>query len=140
MPVPATIDVVSSKEEMKAGDRLLPEPPREYRSYVPHAPDLPVEARVVLVHGNSVRYAGQNQIVVINKGLRDGIEHGHVLSVLTTGPRLVDKTDKARSVIQLPDEHNGVAMVFRMFERVSYALVMESATPIQVGDKLVNPN
>ena len=140
LPVPATIDVVSSKEEMKAGDRLLPEPPREYRSYVPHAPDLPVEARVVLVHGNSVRYAGQNQIVVINKGLRDGIEHGHVLSVLTTGPRLVDKTDKARSVIQLPDEHNGVAMVFRMFERVSYALVMESATPIQVGDKLVNPN
>ena len=140
MPVPATIDVVSSKEEMRAGDRLLPEPPREYRSYVPHAPDLPVEARVVLVHGNSVRYAGQNQIVVINKGLRDGIEHGHVLSVLTTGPRLVDKTDKARSVIQLPDEHNGVAMVFRMFERVSYALVMESATPIQVGDKLVNPN
>ena len=125
---------------MKVGDRLLPEPPREYRSYVPHAPDLPVEARVVLVHGNSVRYAGQNQIVVINKGLRDGIEHGHVLSVLTTGPRLVDKTDKARSVIQLPDEHNGVAMVFRMFERVSYALVMESATPIQVGDKLVNPN
>ena len=107
---------------------------------MPHAPDLPVEARVVLVHGNSVRYAGQNQIVVINKGLRDGIEHGHVLSVLTTGPRLVDKTDKARSVIQLPDEHNGVAMVFRMFERVSYALVMESATPIQVGDKLVNPN
>ena len=140
MPVPATIDVVSSKEEMKAGDRLLPKPPREYHSYVPHAPDLPVEARVVLVHGNSVRYAGQNQIVVINKGLRDGIEHGHVLSVLTTGPRLVDKTDKARSVIQLPDEHNGVAMVFRMFERVSYALVMESATPIQVGDKLVNPN
>ena len=140
LPVPATIDVTSSKEEMKAGDRLLPEPPREYRSYVPHAPDLPVEARVVLVHGNSVRYAGQNQIVVINKGLRDGIEHGHVLSVLTTGPRLVDKTDKARSVIQLPDEHNGVAMVFRMFERVSYALVMESATPIQVGDKLVNPN
>ena len=140
LPVPATIDVVSSKEEMRAGDRLLPEPPREYRSYVPHAPDLPVEARVVLVHGNSVRYAGQNQIVVINKGLRDGIEHGHVLSVLTTGPRLVDKTDKARSVIQLPDEHNGVAMVFRMFERVSYALVMESATPIQVGDKLVNPN
>ena len=139
LPVPATIDVVSSKEEMKAGDRLLPEPPREYRNYVPHAPDIPVDARVVLVHGNSVRYAGQNQIVVINKGLRDGIEHGHVLALQSTGPRMVDKTDKSRSVIQLPDERNGVAMVFRMFERVSYALVMEITNPVQVGDKLVNP-
>ncbi len=140
LPVPATIDVVSSKEEMRPGDRLLPEPPREYRSYVPHAPDIPVEARVVLVHGNSVRYAGQNQIVVINKGLRDGIEHGHVLSLMSTGPRLVDKTDQSRPVMQLPDERNGVAMVFRLFERVSYALVMEVDRPEQVGDKLVNPN
>ncbi len=140
LPVPATIDVVSSKEEMRAGDRLLPEPPREYRSYVPHAPDLPVEARVVLVHGNSVRYAGQNQIVVINKGLRDGIEHGHVLSLMSAGPRVVDKTEKSRPVMQLPDERNGVALVFRLFERVSYALVMEVERPVLVGDKLVNPN
>lgn len=140
VPVPATIDVVSSREEMRAGDRLLPEPPREYRNYVPHAPDIPIDARVVLVHGNSVRYAGQNQIVVINKGLRDGIEHGHVLALMSSGTQLVDKTDEKRSVIRLPDERNGVAMVFRMFERVSYALVMEITQPVQVGDKLTNPN
>ena len=138
-PVPATVDVVSSKEEMKAGDRLLPEPPREYRNYVPHAPDLPVEARVVRVHGDAVRYAGQNQIVVIKKGLRDGIEIGHVLALLSAGPAVVDKTEKRRETIRLPDERNGVAMVFRPFERVSYALVMEITSPVQVGDKLVNP-
>jgi hypothetical protein len=139
MPVPATIDVVASKEEMRAGDRLIPEPPRDFRSYVPHAPDLPIDARVVLVHGSSVRYAGQNQIVVINKGLRDGIENGHVLSLLSTGPEMVDKTDSARSRIRLPDERNGLALVFRPFERVSYALVMEITSPVQVGDKLTNP-
>src|SRR5688572_8817477 len=36
--VPATIDVVSAKEEMRVGDRMLPEPKREFQSYVPHAP------------------------------------------------------------------------------------------------------
>jgi hypothetical protein len=138
-PVPATIDVVSSKEEMKAGDRLLPEPPREYRNYVPHAPDLPIDARVVSVHGNAVRFVGQNQIVVINKGLRDGVESGHVLAVMSTGPQLVDKTDKSRPVMRLPDERNGLAMVFRPFERVSYALVMQITNPVQVGDKMMNP-
>ena len=140
LPVPATIDILSSKEEMRAGDRLLPEPPREFRSYVPHAPELPVDARVVAVHGNAVRYAGQNQIVVINKGLRDGIENGQVLSLLSTGRRLVDKTDDDKALVKLPDERNGLGMVFLPFERVSYVLVMEITKPVQVGDKLANPN
>ncbi|QTD45622.1 LysM peptidoglycan-binding domain-containing protein [Ottowia testudinis] len=140
LPVPATVDITSSKEEMRAGDRLLPEPPREFRNYTPHAPDLPIEARVVSVHGNALRYAGQNQIVVINKGLRDGVENGHVLAILSTGPQIRDKTDKSRDTIKLPDERNGIAMVFRPFERVSYALVMQITSPVQVGDKLINPH
>ncbi len=139
LPVPATVDIIRSKEEMRPGDRLLPEPPRELRSYVPRAPGFALDARVVRVHGNSLRYAGQNQVVVINKGARDGVEAGHVLSLLSAGAQVVDKTDKARTRIRLPDEHNGVAMVFRPFERVSYALVMEIRHPVQVGDKLVGP-
>ena len=139
LPVPATVDIVGSKEEVRAGDRLLPEPPREYRGYVPHAPEQPVDARVVSVHGNSVRYAGQNQVVVINKGLRDGVQSGHVLALLSTGPRLLDKTGEKRELIKLPDERNGLAIVFRPFDRVSYVLVMEITNPVQVGDKLVSP-
>jgi hypothetical protein len=139
LPVPATVDVVSNKEEMRAGDRLLPEPPRDFRSYMPHAPLFPVDARVVRVYGSAVRYAGQNQIVVINKGLNDGIENGHVLAVLSTGAQMVDKTDEGRTRIKLPDERNGLALVFLPFARVSYALVMEITSPVQVGDKLINP-
>ena len=140
LPVPATVDITRSKEEMRPGDRLLPEPPRELRSYVPRAPDFPVDARVVLVHGSSVRYAGQNQIVVLNKGLRDGVEPGHVLTLLSAGGQMVDKTDPSRARIRLPDERNGVAMVFRRFDRVSYALVMEISNPVQVGDRLIGPH
>lgn len=141
LPVPATVDVLSSKEEMRPGDRLIPEPPREYRNYVPHAPDIPVDARVVSVYGEGrIRYAGQNQIVVINKGLRDGMEVGQVLALQSNGKRVVDKTDGSREQIRLPDERNGIGMVFRPFERVSYVLVMEVTKPVEVGDKLINPN
>ena len=137
--IPATVDVVANKEEMRAGDRLLPEPPRQYRNYVPYAPIEPVQARVVSVYGDAVRFAGNNQVVAINKGERDGLRSGAVLALLSTGPRLVDKTDGRREAIQLPDERNGLGMVFRTFNRVSYVLVMQVSNPVQVGDKLSNP-
>lgn len=139
LPVPATVDIIRTKEEIRPGDRMLPEPPREYLNYVPHAPDIPVDARVVSVYGNAVRFVGKNQIVSINKGLRDGIETGQVLALLSTGPQVVDKTEGSRERIQLPDERNGVVMVFRTFERVSYVLVLDASKEVKVGDKLVNP-
>ena len=137
--IPATVDVVANKEEMRAGDRLLPEPPQQYRNYVPRAPAQPVDARVVAVYGDAVRFAGNNQVVTINKGERDGMHSGDVLALMSTGPRLVDKTDGRREAIQLPDERNGLGMVFRTFNRVSYVLVMQVSSPVQVGDKLSNP-
>jgi hypothetical protein len=86
-----------------------------------------------------VRFAAQNQVVVINRGTRDGMETGHVLAILKAGERVVDKTDEARPLMQLPDERNGLLMVFRPFERVSYALVLEVSDSVKVGDRLVNP-
>lgn len=139
LPVPATIDIVQAKEEIRPGDRLLPEPEREYRSYVPRAPEGGVQARVVSVYGDGLRYAGSNQIVAINKGLRDGIDSGDVLALQTGGERAVDKT-AGRELMQLPNERNGLGMVFLPFEKVSYVLVMDITRPVQVGDKLVNPN
>lgn len=65
--VPATIDIVSAKEEMRVGDRLMAEPPRELRSYVPRAPSSPMAGQIVSVYGNAVAWASENQIVVINR-------------------------------------------------------------------------
>ena len=138
-PVPATVDILSAKEEMRTGDRLLPEPPRQFRSYAPRAPAGLVEARVVSVYGSAVRFAAQNQVVAINRGTRDGLESGHVLALLKTGERIVDKTDPARTMLQLPDERNGLLMVFRTFDRVSYGLVLDIVDSVKVGDRLVNP-
>lgn len=137
--VPATIDIIDAKEEMRVGDRLLPQPPQELFSYVPHAPLNAVDARIVSVYGSAVVNAAQNQVVAINLGEQDGIERGHVLAILKDGARLIDKTDGANTEIKLPDERNGLLMVFRVFERVSYALVLEITSAVKVGDRLVNP-
>nr|WP_304744680.1 LysM peptidoglycan-binding domain-containing protein [Rhodoferax sp.] len=137
--VPATIDIVGAKEEMRVGDRLLPEPERQLLSYVPRAPQGTVDARIVSVYGSAVANAGQNQVVVINRGTRDGVQSGHVMAIMKDGARLVDKTDAARDELKLPDERNGLLMVFRTFEKLSYALVLEVVDSVKAGDRLVNP-
>ena len=137
--VPATIDIVASKEETRVGDHLLPEPPRELLNYVPRAPAQNVEGRIVSVYGSAVVNAAQNQVVVINRGTRDGIERGHVLTILSDGGNRIDPTDPKKTVISLPDERNGMLMVFRPFDRVSYALIMEIKNGVKVGDRLSSP-
>lgn len=137
--VPATIDIIAAKEEIRVGDRLLPEPQRQLQNYVPQAPRGQVEARIVAIYGNAVVNAGQNQVVVISRGTQDGVETGHVMALLKDGARLLDKTDEARPEIKLPDERNGLLMVFRTFEKLSYALVLEITDSVKVGDRLVNP-
>ena len=138
--VPATIDIIAAKAEMRVGDRLVPEPPRQLLSYVPRAPERPVEGSIVSMYGDAVSNVGQNQVVVINRGTADGIESGHVLAILKSGAVLVDKSQPGeRTPIKLPDERNGLLMVFRPFEKLSYALVLEITDGVQVGDKVVNP-
>ncbi len=138
--VPATIDIVAAKEEMRVGDRLMPEPPRELRSYVPRAPSMRMTGQIVSVYGNAVAWAAENQIVVINRGTRDGLERGHVMAVLKDGERLQDKTDSARPDIKLPNERNGLLMVFRTFDRLSYALLLQVTDGVKVGDRFANPD
>lgn len=137
--IPATLDIVRSKEEIRTGDRLLPEPPLELLTYTPRAPANDVEARIVSVYGSAVANVAQNQVVVINRGTKDGIERGHVLAIQTNGERVVDKTGARFQEIKLPDERNGLLMVFRPFERVSYALVLQATESVRVGDWLINP-
>ena len=138
--VPGTIDIVSSKEEMRIGDRLLPEPKREFASYTPRAPLVKVEGgRIVSVYGSAVVNAAQSQVVSINRGKADGMEVGHVLAIQKDGESLQDRTDPAKPLIKLPEERNGLLMVFRTFDKLSYALILQISDGVKIGDRLVNP-
>jgi LysM domain len=138
--VPATIDIINSKEEMRIGDRLLPEPKREFATYTPRAPEQKIEGgRIVSVYGSAVVNAAQNQVVVINRGKADGVETGHVLAILKDGETLQDRTEPGKPEIKLPNERNGLLMVFRTFDKLSYALILQITDGVRIGDRLANP-
>ena len=138
--VPATIDITRAKEEIRAGDRLLPEPPRVMTSYVPRAPAQAVDGMIVSVYGDAVSLVGQNQVVLLNRGTAEGLENGHVLAILKAGRAVIDRTQPGeRTEVKLPDERNGLLMVFRTFEHLSYALVLQITDPVSIGDRVANP-
>ncbi len=138
--VAAAVDIVTAKEEMRVGDRLVPEPPRQLLNYTPRAPERPMDGSIVSVYGDAVAMVGQNQVVVISRGTLDGIESGHVLAILKAGPVIVDRSlPGERTSVKLPDERTGLLMVFRAFDRLSYALVLEINDTVQVGDRVTNP-
>jgi hypothetical protein len=136
--VPATFRMTSIRQEAGVGDRLAPVPPRDYAAYVPHAPTQPIKGRIITIYGEAIS-AGQNQIVTLNRGTRDGMERGHVMSLWRDGAPAVDSTDPARPLMKLPDERIGTLFVFRVFDRVSYALIMQSQDPVKPGDRFSQP-
>jgi LysM repeat protein len=136
--VPATFRVTSIKQEANIGDRLAIVPAREFTNYAPHAPAAPMSGQIVSIYGEGLN-AGQNQIVALNKGAADGMERGHVLALWRDGARTIDKTDPARVAIKLPDERHGMLFVFRVFDRVSYALILSVLEPVKAGDRFTQP-
>ncbi len=137
---PATFGIVRSKGEVRSGDRLMPSVEQELeQAYQPHAPAADVAGRIIAVV-NGVTRIGQGNIVVLNLGTQQGIETGHVLAVYQAGKQVTDPYSKTRSDrVKLPDEPTGAVMVFRTFERVSYALVMQAKGPMHRYDAVKNP-
>ena len=80
---------------------------------------------------------GTTDIVVLNRGLRDGVEIGNVLAIYQTGEVVYDKVAKGN--VALPDTRAGLLMVFESFEKASYAIVLKANRPLKVLDKVKNP-
>jgi len=136
--VPATLTITQVRQEVQAGDRLAPVPPRGYTSYVPHAPAGALDGRIVSIYGDAIN-AGPNQIVALNKGQRDGLERGHVLALWHAGRIVRDPTTPRREEVRLPDERQGQLFVFQVFDRVSYALILSSDGAVVPGDRFTQP-
>jgi hypothetical protein len=136
--VPSTFRIATLREEAGVGDRLAPLPSRDMLPFAPHPPANALAGRIVSVYGDGLN-AGQNQIVSINRGLRDGVERGHVLALWRAGARRTDPTDPDRATLVLPDERHGLLFVFRVFERVSYALILQVQEPVSAGDRFTQP-
>ncbi|MBI3285374.1 MAG: LysM peptidoglycan-binding domain-containing protein [Burkholderiales bacterium] len=129
--------VVKSREEMGVGDRLVPVPPTPILNYVPHPAEKNLQARVLSIYGG-VDQAGQNQIVAINRGSKDGLNMSSVLELSRYGKIIPDPTDHKKPV-RLPQERYGSLFIFRIFNNISYGLVMQVTDAVKVGDVAHSP-
>jgi nucleoid-associated protein YgaU len=133
----ATLLMTRTTEEVRVGDRLLSEEQRSIDSnFFPSAPKVDVNAQIIAVEGG-VTQVGKWDVVVINRGDREGIAVGNVLAVYKRGGVVKDRVKG--DMVTLPDERAGLVMVFRTFEKVSLGLVLESDRPLAIRDLARNP-
>ena len=133
----ATLRVTSTREEVQIGDRVLPTEERRVNSnFFPSAPETDVRGEIISVF-SGVTQVGQYDVVVLNRGEREGLEVGNVLAIYKRGALARDRI--AKETIQLPSERAGLLMVFRTFEKLSYGLVLVTERPLAVNDEIRNP-
>jgi len=133
----ATIRLTQSREEARIGDRVLPTEERRLdATFYPSAPATEILGQIIAVFGG-VSQIGPFDVVVLNRGEREGLEVGNTLAIYKRGDVVQDRI--ARQAIQLPSERAGLLMVFRTFEKLSYALVLQAQQPLAVTDEVRNP-
>ncbi len=134
---PSTFMLTKTKREVLKGDLLLPIssgiPTQDLH---PRAPKRDLDGNIIAVV-DGVKRIGQYQVVVLDLGRKDELEVGNVLAVYQEGETIRD-TVKGGSV-RIPDQRVGVVLVFRTFDKLSYALVMDATRPMHVWDMVINP-
>jgi hypothetical protein len=126
-------------------------------TYAPHAPARPIDGRIIALNRDATE-AGRGWIVTLDKGSRDGLDVSSVLAIYRVAPPIQDprpsttvdqiqidpSTDVTRffqpeRLLYIPEERRGLMFVFRVFDRVSYAILLNTTEPIAVGDIVRNP-
>ncbi|WP_374340071.1 LysM peptidoglycan-binding domain-containing protein [Methyloversatilis sp.] len=135
---PATFQVVSAQYEIGKGDRLVAARPAELLAYAPRAPEREIEGSVARIVGG-VASSGRHSVVLLNRGANDGVEVGHVFAAYLAGSQVDIREEQQVDRYTLPDERSGLVFVFRVYDSISYALVMDARRPITVGDRFRKP-
>ncbi len=150
---PATVTLTDTNREALAGDRLVPETVDIPLNFFPKAPEVDIDGRIISVV-DGVSLIGQYQVIVMNRGARDGLAPGDVLTVFQAGETVRDRYANRSFLstgngilgglggekVKLPDEEAGTVMVFKVYDRIGYGLVMEATSDIHVLDAVRSPN
>lgn len=143
---PTTLILTESGRETVAGDKLFSGNVDVPLDFAPSSPKVKVAGQIIQVH-DGVEMIGQYQVVVINRGARHGLSPGNVLAVYQRGESVPDREKSAfvhnltqfAKNVRLPNERTGTFMVFKVFDRISYGLIMEAKSTIRVMDIVENP-
>lgn len=151
----STVRILTAKEEILVGDELIPAPREEIVNYIPHAPDKPLEGHIIDLHRNATE-AGRGWLVTLDKGSTDGVDVGAVLAISRTQPPIPDPrpslepdrlkrfTEQTLSYqperwLDLPDQRTGLLFVYRVADYVSFAILLNTTEPVDVGYIVHNP-
>jgi LysM repeat protein len=137
---PGVALMTKTTREALAGDYFLPVDAENFDAFFyPHAPADDVRATIISVY-DGVSQVGQYQVVALNRGGRNGVEPGHVFTVMQANRTAKDPYGSlVGSTVKLPDMKAGTMMVFKVTPKVSFALIMEATRSIKVLDKAVKP-
>lgn len=132
-----TLDIRKSHKEVRVLDRVVPTEEVRIQSVFHPAPSPKGVTAKVLSVLSGVRDAGQFNVVAINRGEREGLEAGHVFAIFRRGELIKDPV--TNEMVSLPQERSGELMVFKVFEKVSYGLILKSRDIVSIGDELREP-
>jgi len=131
------LEATRSPEEITPGDRLIPAPDTSALPYYfPAPPEGEIEGKIIHAH-NGIREFGPFNVVAINLGENDGVKTGTVLRI-ERGERK-HRDPVTRKMYDLPREDTGLLMVFRVFDRISYGLVMKATRAVHINDFVSTP-
>jgi nucleoid-associated protein YgaU len=132
-----SLDVTRSNQEVRVNDRLLQTEQRPITStFFPSEPNSKIDGLIVGVP-NGVTQIAQYDVVIVNKGIRDGLEQGSVLAIYKAGEVVRDRIQNER--VQLPDELAGMMMIFRAYDKLSYGIVLDASRQMSIMDRVRNP-
>src|SRR5262249_22009062 len=144
----STVRIVKANEEILIGDRLIPAPRGVLINYVPHAPAQQVNGRIIALSSDTATEAGRGSIVTLDKGSTNGLDVGTVMAIYRVVPAIADPRPSKEPeqidpnggeptrfftpvrMLYVPDERSGLLFVFRVFDRVSYAILLNQTDPV----------
>jgi hypothetical protein len=145
---PAVLEIQGGRTEVKTGDFILPIDDHIFPDQlIPHALSPVPDGMEVIALTQSTYGAGHYQIIAINAGQSQGVEPGHVFSAFRPGRRIQDEVKYPTGSwadqktlngdkVTLPAQYSAHILVFRVFDDVSYALVMNGKRPVRQRDIL----
>ncbi|WP_298444546.1 LysM domain-containing protein [uncultured Ferrimonas sp.] len=157
------LKLLSSRQEVIAGQRVMPITDSTVLPayFLPHAAPKGLMGNIIATDAKAVEI-GPLQVAILNKGSNDGAKAGQVFAIHQPGTELIvdeDDQDKpyrnpedrraydkvvalmsdGRTVV-LPKVYRGELMVFKAYDNVSMALVVNGRHPARVQDHVLAPD
>lgn len=131
-------DVLASREELRVGDVLLPVEDRELvAQFLPAAPSVDLDPGFILPLEKGATQIGALDVVATTFGEVDDVQVGTLLSIAKANESVHDSVSGKR--YSLPSENAGLMMLFAIYDRASFGLVLSANQPLSIDDRLVNP-